>query len=152
MLGRFLFLAAATALLVAACSDSDTTAAAGPPPHSTTCSNGPAYAANATPPSLPPTVTRSASAPTCVAHCGEEGVIIDGANFSGAPIDALPAGACTAGDDCTMNASNYEVCGPNKVACNLSTFYCDCESGNWACYTVTQGANSCTPCLADGGT
>lgn len=153
MLRHALFLSVATAALVVACSSSDDDKASSTTPtHATTCSNGTPYASDATPKPVPSTVTRNPSAPTCVAHCGEEGVVIEGSTFSAAPIDALPSGTCTAGDNCTMNAGNYEVCGANKVACNLSTFYCDCESGSWICYTVNQGANSCTTCNADGGT
>ena len=153
MLVRALFLAAVPIAFVVACSSSDdNTSDAGAAQHSTQCSNGTPYAPSFSPPTVPATVTRNASAPTCVAHCGEDGVIIEGSNLFVAPIDALPSGSCQFnGDDCTMTAGNYQVCGSNKVACNLSTFYCTCTNGNWACYTVTQGANSCTTCNPDGG-
>src|ERR1700761_7771160 len=98
MLGRALLLAAVgaiPALLVVACSDSDdNTGDGGAAQHSTQCSTGTPYAPSFAPPPVPTTLTRDPNAPQCVAHCGEDGIIIEGPNLSSAPIDALPSGSC----------------------------------------------------------
>ena len=117
-------------------------------PHTTACSNGPPGDVKSFPPR--PSGWKS-NIPECVPRCGA-GEKFPFGNNSLHSIAALPSGQCPQdGEECGMAATVVQSC-PGRPAqgCNLSTYGCRCEGGDWRCYVVSQGAGSCGECAGPG--
>lgn len=108
------------------------------------CSTAPAQYDNAHPPP-PGASTETSSLPACEARCGESPLFSPLLGTSWA-YSSLPSGACSAAVRCQMYVSYTQMCGADTHACDLSSVVCDCEGGEWRCWTVAEGAGSCLPC------
>ena len=117
-------------------------------PHTTACSSGPPLDRNSVP--SRPSGWKS-NIPECVPRCGAEEKFPFG-SASLHSIAALPSGHCPQdGEECGMAATLVQSC-PGRPAqgCDLSTYGCRCEGGDWRCYVVSQGAGSCGECAGPG--
>ena len=145
--GALVFGALTTALVVGLACSSSSSSDDYDGPRTTTCSTGPAWGLDTQPPAY--TGPQLDGVPECVPRCGAEAKL-PGPGFVRA-VAALPSGTCQhEGEPCGMAAAYTATCNGVTQGCDLSTYQCRCESGNWRCYVTSQGGGVCAPCFDAG--
>lgn len=66
-------------------------------------------------------------------------------------VDALPKGACSAGEACTLFAVATCPCDGGFSTGGSLDYACTCDNGQWACALFAQGATACVCPAFDGG-
>jgi hypothetical protein len=107
-----------------------------------TCTTGPAYPKDAV---FPYDSSKPSLQPDCPMRCGAEEQVGTSLRARYLSTD-LPAGQCSSDTKgCNVRAEYpCSTCAPPGAALGpRNGYYCECSAGMWACWTVSQGGDTC---------